>query len=110
MSSENCLFVNVITPAWPARTRLPVMFWIHGGANAGSTASSLLYKDGTLINHGVILVTVNYRLGIFGFFAHPELTRESTHHASGNYGLIDQIAALRWVHDNIEKFGGDPQT
>ena len=107
-SSEDCLFLNVITPAWPPTDSLPVMFWIHGGGNAGGTASSPLYKDGTLIQHRVILVTVNYRLGIFGFFTHPELTRESPHHASGNYGLMDQIAALRWVHDNIAKFGGDP--
>ncbi len=107
-SKEDCLFLNVITPTWPSKTRLPVMFWIHGGANAGGTASSSLYKDGTLANHGVILVTINYRLGIFGFFAHPGLTSESAHKASGNYGLMDQIAALRWVHDNIAKFGGDP--
>lgn len=107
-SKEDCLFLNVITPTWPAKTRLPVMFWIHGGANAGGTASSSLYKDGTLVNHGVILVTINYRLGIFGFFAHPGLTSESAHKASGNYGLMDQVAALRWVHDNIAKFGGDP--
>jgi para-nitrobenzyl esterase len=105
-SQEDCLFLNVITPR--PRKYLPVMFWIHGGANAGGTASSSLYKDGTLVNHGVILVTVNYRLGIFGFFAHPGLTSESAHKASGNYGLMDQIAALRWVHDNIANFGGDP--
>jgi para-nitrobenzyl esterase len=84
------------------------MFWIHGGANEGGTASSALYKDGTLVSHGVLLVTVNYRLGIFGFFAHPELTRESEHGSSGNYGLMDQILALRWVRDNIAGFGGDP--
>jgi para-nitrobenzyl esterase len=107
-SQEDCLFLNVITSSWPAKTPLPVMFWIHGGANAGGTASSSLYKDGTLVNHGVILVTINYRLSIFGFFAHPGLTSESAHKASGNYGLMDQIAALRWVHDNIAKFGGDP--
>jgi para-nitrobenzyl esterase len=83
------------------------MFWIHGGANEGGTASSALYKDGTLVQHGVILVTVNYRLGIFGFLAHPELTAESAHHASGNYGLMDQVPALKWVRDNIAKFGGD---
>lgn len=106
---EDCLFLNVITPVWPlAKAPLPVMFWIHGGANAGGAASSSLYKDGTLVQHGVILVTINYRLGIFGFLAHPELTRESSHHASGNYGLMDQIAALRWVRHNIAKFGGDP--
>ncbi|MGH9561031.1 MAG: carboxylesterase/lipase family protein, partial [Terracidiphilus sp.] len=67
------------------------------------------YNDGTLANHGVIVVTINYRLGIFGFFAHPELTRESPHHASGNYGLMDQILALHWVRDNIAHFGGDPE-
>lgn len=105
---EDCLFLNVITPQWPVKEKLPVMFWIHGGANTGGTASSALYKDGTLVEHGVILVTVNYRLGIFGFMAHPELTKESPHHASGDYGLMDQIAALRWVHENIASFGGDP--
>ncbi len=104
---EDCLFLNVIVPEWPVAKPLPVMFWIHGGANEGGTASSALYKDGTLVNHGVILITVNYRLGIFGFLAHPELTAESAHHASGNYGLMDQILALHWVHDNITKFGGD---
>jgi para-nitrobenzyl esterase len=108
-SDEDCLFLNVITPVWPSKEPLPVMFWIHGGANAGGTASSALYKDGTLVQHGVVLVTINYRLGILGFLAHPELTRESSHHASGNYGLMDQIAALRWVRDNIAKFGGDPE-
>jgi para-nitrobenzyl esterase len=107
-SNEDCLFLNVITPVWPPKSPLPVMFWLHGGANVGGSASSSLYKDGTLVQHGVILVTVNYRLGIFGFFAHPELTRESSHHASGNYGLLDQLAALRWVRENIAKFGGDP--
>jgi para-nitrobenzyl esterase len=107
---EDCLFLNVIAPEWPVTKPLPVMFWIHGGANEGGTASSALYKDGTLVNHGVILVTVNYRLGIFGFLAHPELTVESAHHASGNYGLTDQVLALRWVRDNIAKFGGDVNT
>ena len=104
---EDCLFLNVIVPEWPATRPLPVMFWIHGGANEGGTASSALYKDGTVVRHGVILVTVNYRLGVFGFLAHPELTAESSRHASGNYGLMDQILALQWVHDNIAKFGGD---
>ena len=105
---EDCLFLNVMTPSWPAKALLPVMFWIHGGGNVGGTASSPLYKDGTLVQHGIVLVTVNYRLGVFGFLAHPGLTRESAHKASGDYGLMDQIAALRWVHDNIAKFGGDP--
>lgn len=106
---EDCLFLNVITPVWPPTAPLPVMFWIHGGANVGGTASSALYKDGNLIQHGVVLVTVNYRLGIFGFLAHPGLTAESAHHASGNYGLLDQIAALQWVRENIARFGGDPK-
>ncbi len=107
-SKEDCLYLNVITPAWPVKKPLPVMFWIHGGGNEGGTASSDLYKDGTLVRHGVLLVTVNYRLGIFGFLAHPELTRESAHGGSGNYGLMDQILALNWVRDNIARFGGDP--
>ena len=68
---------ELVTPDWPAKKPLPVMFWIHGGANEGGTASVPLYNDGTLVDHGVLLVTVNYRVGIFGFFAHPELTRES---------------------------------
>jgi para-nitrobenzyl esterase len=104
---EDCLFLNVIVPEWPVKEALPVMFWIHGGANEGGTASSALYKDGTLVSHGIILVTANYRLGIFGFLAHPELTAESAHHASGNYGLMDQVLALQWVRDNITRFGGD---
>lgn len=108
-SQENCLYLNVITPQWPASKPLPVMFWIHGGANVGGTASSDLYKDGTLPAHGVVLVTINYRLGVFGFFAHPALTRESEHRSSGNYGLMDQILALQWVRRNIARFGGDPK-
>src|SRR5215510_9483397 len=105
---EDCLFLNVMVPEWRPAKPLPVMFWIHGGANTGGTASAALYKDGTLIQHGMILVTANYRLGVFGFLAHPELTRESAHHSSGNYALLDQIAALEWTRDNIRKFGGDP--
>jgi para-nitrobenzyl esterase len=107
-SQEDCLFLNVITPAWPAAKLLPVMFWLHGGANVGGSASSELYKNGTLPEHGVVLVTINYRLGVFGFLAHPALTAESPHHASGNYGLMDQILALNWVHENVARFGGDP--
>lgn len=105
---EDCLFLNVIAPVWPAKQLLPVMFWLHGGGNVGGSASSALYKDGTLIRHGVLLVTVSYRLGIFGFFSHPGLSAESAHRGSGNYGLMDQILALRWVRDNIARFGGDP--
>ncbi|MFZ0303128.1 MAG: carboxylesterase family protein [Terracidiphilus sp.] len=108
LGSENCLYLNVVTPEWPAQHLLPVMFWIHGGANVGGSGGGSLYNDGTLASHGVVTVTINYRLGVFGFFAHPELANESAHHASGNYGLMDQILALHWVIDNIAKFGGDP--
>ena len=107
-SSEDCLYLNVWTPEWPAKARKPVMVWLHGGGNFGGTASTNNFDGEKLARHGVVLVTVNYRLTIFGFFAHPELTRESAHHASGNYGLVDQIAALKWVRENIAKFGGDP--
>jgi len=110
-SSEDFLFLNVWTPEWPAQTltaKTPVMVWFHGGGNYGGTASSASSDGASLARRGVVIVTVNYRLTVFGFFAHPELTRESSHHASGNYGLMDQIAALQWVRDNISKFGGDP--
>ena len=108
ISSEDCLYLNVMTPEWPVKKPLPVMFWIHGGANTGGTASAELYKDGTLVEHGIVLVTANYRLSVFGFLAHPNLTHESEHHSSGNYAFLDQIAALQWVHDNVAQFGGDP--
>ena len=105
---EDCLFLNVWTAARTPSTRLPVMFWIYGGGfNEGS--SSVAVYDGTqLAQKGVIVVSVNYRVGPLGFLAHPELTKESEHHSSGNYGLLDQIAALQWVHRNIAAFGGDP--
>jgi para-nitrobenzyl esterase len=84
------------------------MVWFHGGGNTAGSAIEPLFNGETLARHGVILVSANYRLGVFGFFAHSELTRESAHHSSGNYGLLDQIQALQWVHDNIANFGGDP--
>lgn len=106
---EDCLYLDVWTPEWPVRSRKPVMFWIHGGGNMGGAGGfDPLYQGEHLIRHDVVLVIPQYRLGILGFLAHPELTKESAHHASGNYGTLDLIAALRWVHDNIEKFGGDP--
>jgi para-nitrobenzyl esterase len=113
LGSEDCLFLNVWNSEWPARTRKPVMVWIHGGANMGGSALGAggiepPFDGESLARHGVVMVTLQYRLGVFGFIAHPELTAESSHHASGNYGLMDQIAALRWVRDNIAKFGGDP--
>jgi len=107
-SSEDCLFLNVWTPEWPARDRKPVMVWFHGGGNYAGTASGNNFDGESLARRGVVLVTANYRLSVFGFLAHPELTKESPHHASGNYGLMDQIAALKWVRDNIAKLGGDP--
>jgi para-nitrobenzyl esterase len=107
-SKEDCLYLNVWTPEWPAKARKPVMVWIHGGGNFAGAASNPTYDGESLARHGVVLVSASYRLGVFGFFAHPELTKESPHHVSGNYGLLDQIAALRWVHDNIAAFGGDP--
>jgi para-nitrobenzyl esterase len=108
VGSEDCLYLNVWTPEWPARMYRPVVVWIHGGGNFGGTASDDNSTAEHLASRGLVVVTLNYRLGAFGFFAHPMLTKESAHHASGNYGLMDQIAALRWVHDNIARFGGDP--
>jgi para-nitrobenzyl esterase len=108
VSSEDCLQLNIWTPAWPMKAPVPVMVWFHGGGNTAGSAIEPLFNGETLARHGVILVSANYRLGVFGFFAHPELTRESAHHSSGNYGLLDQIQALQWVHDNIANFGGDP--
>jgi para-nitrobenzyl esterase len=108
LGREDCLYLNVDVPRWPTKERLPVMFWIHGGSNMGGSGTGSLYNDGTLRGHGVVVVTINYRLGVFGFFAHPALTAESDRHASGDYGLLDQILALQWVHENIAKFGGDP--
>ena len=106
--SEDCLFLNVWTAAVSASERRPVMVWIHpGGYSTGSGAAPGTNGE-ALARKGVVLVTINYRLGVFGFFSHPELTRESEHHASGNYGLLDQIAALQWVQRNIGAFGGDP--
>jgi para-nitrobenzyl esterase len=105
-ANEDCLYLNIATPSWPVAKKLPVMFWIHGGANYNG--SGRLSGEQTLTRHGVILVSINYRLGVFGFLSHPELRSESSHHSSGNYALLDQIAALRWVHENIAAFGGDP--
>jgi para-nitrobenzyl esterase len=84
------------------------MVWIHGGGNIAGSGVEPLFNGETFARHGIVLVTINYRLGVFGFFSHPELTKESPHHGSGNYGLLDQIAALHWVQDNIARFGGDP--
>jgi para-nitrobenzyl esterase len=106
--SENCLYLNVWTPALTKSAKLPVMFWIHGGGFAAGAASEPRQDGENLAKRGVIVVSLNYRLNIFGFFAHPELTQASDHHASGDYGLLDMVAALQWVKENIKAFGGDP--
>jgi para-nitrobenzyl esterase len=107
-AQEDCLYLNVWAPEWPARSKIPVMVWIPGGGNYAGAATRPIHDSDSLARHGIVLVTLNYRLGVFGFFSHPLLTRESAHHASGNQGILDQIAALQWVRDNIAKFGGDP--
>jgi para-nitrobenzyl esterase len=106
--SEDCLYLNVWTDANRANARQPVMFWIYGGAYTEGAGSSPHNDGAALARKGVVLVTFNYRLGPFGFFSHPELTRESGRNASGNQALMDTIAALRWVQSNIGAFGGDP--
>lgn len=106
--SEDCLTLNLWTPATSAQQRLPVMVWIYGGGLQNGSGSTPLYAGDRLATHGVVVVTFNYRLGALGFLAHPQLNRESGHGGSGNYGLLDQIAALKWVQRNIAAFGGDP--
>ncbi|HJS88350.1 MAG TPA: carboxylesterase family protein [Steroidobacteraceae bacterium] len=105
--SEDCLFLNIWTPH-VAPAKLPVMVWIHGGALRIGNLAGGLYDGSQLARRGIVVVTVGYRLGVLGYLAHPELSAESAQHSSGNYGLLDQIAALRWIRDNITGFGGDP--
>src|SRR5947209_947184 len=107
--SEDCLYLNVWTPAASGRERLPVLVYFYGGGFVAGDGSEPRYDGESMARRRVVAVTVNYRLGVFGFLAHPELTKESPHHASGNYGLLDQAAALRWVQQNIAAFGGDPR-
>ena len=104
---EDCLYLNVWTPATRGEKKLPVLVWIYGGGFVSGSGACPVYDGEELAKRGIVYVTINYRVGVFGFMAHPELTAESGHNASGNYGLMDQIAALRWVQDNIEAFGGD---
>ncbi len=106
--SEDCLSLNVWTPATDAAAKLPVMVWIYGGGFAAGASSEPRQDGEQLAKKGVVVVSLNYRLGVFGFFAHPELAKESGHNSSGNYGLLDQVAALYWVQKNIAAFGGDP--
>jgi para-nitrobenzyl esterase len=106
--SEDCLYLNVWSPAKAASDRIPVLVWIYGGGFSAGAGSLPGYGGQVLAKKGVVLVTINYRLGTLGFLAHPELSAESPHHVSGNYGLLDMIAALKWIKANIAAFGGDP--
>ncbi len=105
--SEDCLTLNVWTAANATTERRPVLFWIHGGGNIAGSGS--MTDGAALARQGAVVVTINYRLGPFGFLSLPSLTHESRRSSSGNYGLLDQVAALLWVHRNIDKFGGDPR-
>lgn len=105
--SEDCLYLNVWTPAEKPEEKLPVMLWIHGGAYLGGYGTEIEFDGEVFCRRGVILVTINYRLGALGYFAHPDLSAESDKGVSGNYGLLDQIQALKWVKENIGAFGGD---
>jgi para-nitrobenzyl esterase len=106
--NESCLFLNVWSPAHASDEKLPVMFFIHGGSWNSGAGSISMYDGSALAEKGVVIVTINYRLGVLGFLAHPDLAGESDNDSSGNYGLLDQIAALNWVQRNIAAFGGDP--
>jgi carboxylesterase type B len=106
--SEDCLYMNVWTPAAGGSAGRPVFVYIYGGGNVEGSGSVPAYDGEGLASKGLVVVTFNYRVGVLGFLSHPELSKESSYHASGNYGLLDQIAAVRWVHDNIAAFGGDP--
>ena len=106
--SEDCLYLNIWAPAGRAEQKLPVLYWIHGGGFVIGAASQPMYDGEELARLGCVVVSVNYRLGLFGFLAHPALSAESADHISGNYGLLDQIEGLRWVRRNIAAFGGDP--
>ena len=106
--SEDCLYLNVWTPAKSGREKLPVLVYIFGGGFQNGDGSEPRYDGESMARKGIVAVSLNYRTNIFGFFVHPELTKESPHRASGNYGLLDQVAALRWVQQNIAAFGGDP--
>jgi len=106
--SEDCLTLNIWVPTKHAEAKLPVMVWIYGGGFVAGTTSEARQNGSTLAQQGVIVVSMNYRLGVFGFMVHPELAKESGHNSAGNYGLLDQLEALKWVHEKIAAFGGDP--
>jgi len=106
---EDCLYLNVWTSAKSSREKLPVLVYVFGGGFQNGDGSEPRYDGESMARKGMVAVSLNYRTNVFGFFSHPELTKESEHHASGNYGLLDQVAALRWVQQNIAAFGGDPK-
>lgn len=106
--SEDCLYLNVWTPAKRKTEKLPVFVWIYGGGLSSGSANCDIYDGQQMAEQGIIFVSINYRVGVLGFMAHPELSEESGHNASGNYGFMDQLQALKWVKNNIEAFGGDP--
>jgi para-nitrobenzyl esterase len=107
--SEDCLYLNVWTPAKMENAKLPVLVYFYGGGFVAGDGSEPRYDGESMARKGIVVLTVNYRLGVFGFFAHPELSKETSYHGSGNYGLMDQWAALKWVQQNIAAFGGDPK-
>jgi para-nitrobenzyl esterase len=107
--NEDCLYLNVWTPEKSGKEKLPVLVYFYGGGFVAGDGSEPRYDGESMATKGIVSVTVNYRLGVFGFLAHPELTKESPHGASGNYALLDQYEALRWVQKNISAFGGDPK-
>jgi para-nitrobenzyl esterase len=106
--SEDCLYLNVWSGASNNKEKRPVLVWIYGGGFSSGGSAVPIYDGEAMAKKGIVFVSINYRVGIFGFFAHPELTKESGNNASGNYGLMDQVAALNWVQKNINAFGGDP--
>lgn len=106
--SEDCLYLNIKTPTLAEDSKLPVMVWIHGGDHQDGSAADIYYDGKAIPEKGIVLVTINYRLGLMGYFAHPELKKETSEGIAGNYGTLDQIAALKWVQENIAFFGGDP--
>ena len=108
VNSEDCLYINIWTPAKTMKEHLPVLIYFNGGGLMAGSGSEPRYAGDAMARKGIISITANYREGIFGFFAHPQLSKETSYKGSGNYGFMDQVAAIQWVKDNIEAFGGDP--
>ncbi len=107
--SEDCLYLNIWTAAKTTKDKRPVFVWIYGGGLSSGSAACAIYDGEEMAKKGIVFVSINYRVGVFGFMAHPELSKESGNNSSGNYGFLDQMAALRWIQENIGAFGGDPQ-